>query len=207
MKCEFTLIVKDLKYFLYEDKKHTCVIDGYVTCKALDKSPLMAKGEIDLFVHDSGPDSELGTVIMNYRLDLRTRGNKAFYFVGKKYIQKNSALETGWGDTTTCYLTIYKGRDTTGAVVGTGVVKMSPKDLVRSVSAVSIINSSGVFNRLKWKVEFLKLFLGQIWETYAEVSEGKRYLGIFAFLINPHRLQVVYLKIIFVFKFCYIFII
>ena len=71
---------------------------------------------------------------MIYLMVLNSEEGEQYYFYGIKYIHLDSVGETGLYDTTTLFVTIYKGQDDSGEQVAKGELKMKFTDFAKQLS-------------------------------------------------------------------------
>jgi hypothetical protein len=96
-------------------------------------------------------------------------GGKQYYFAGHKDVREGGEL---WGDTTTLYARLHEGTDRTGKIIGAGVLTLGAKDLVNLLSTVEVQNANSEAERLGVIFRFGRLFLGELWDSYARFIPG-----------------------------------
>ena len=94
---------------------------------------------------------------------------KPYYLAGRKDVREGGEL---WGDTTTLYTRLHEGSDATGKVIGAGVLSLGVSDLAALLSTVEVHNASSEPERLAVILRFGRLFLGQLWDSYARFIPG-----------------------------------
>jgi len=139
--CHFVLSISSSEPTQFLDAPdHPAVIVGTVFAPALSAQALtVTSGTFNLFVADPGnPKSQR----MRYRMQLRSVEGKTYYFDGFKLIRDESGIDV-WSDTTTLYITIYEGKDESGAKVAQGILKIDPKDFAVQVTTTEAFDSEG----------------------------------------------------------------
>jgi predicted acylesterase/phospholipase RssA len=96
-------------------------------------------------------------------------GGKPYYLAGHKDVREGGEL---WGDTTTLYTRLHEGSDATGKVIGAGVLTLGVNDLMDLLSTVEVHNASSEPERLAVVIRFGRLFLGELWDSYARFIPG-----------------------------------
>ena len=97
------------------------------------------------------------------------QGGKPYYLAGRKDVRDGGDL---WRDTTTLYTKLHEGKDSSGKVVGAGVLTLGVDDLAALLSTVEVHNASNDAERLAVKIRFGRLFLGDLWDSYARHIPG-----------------------------------
>lgn len=94
---------------------------------------------------------------------------KPYYLAGRKDVRQGGEL---WTDTTTLYTRLHDGADATGKVIGAGVLTLGVEDLAALLSTVEVHNASSEPERLAVMMRFGRLFLGELWDSYARFIPG-----------------------------------
>ena len=94
---------------------------------------------------------------------------KPYYLAGHKDVRDGGDL---WKDTTTLYTRLHEGSDARGKVVGAGVLTLGVDDLVALLRTVEVHNASSEGERLAVLIRFFRLFLGNLWDSYARHIPG-----------------------------------
>ncbi|XP_072019059.1 uncharacterized protein [Amphiura filiformis] len=159
-----TIETQDVEKMISEDPSHAANIYGSVSIPALSDSHLtVSNGHFTLF---SKSDGKHHTREMTYRMLLTSNEGQTYYFEGVKVVSKDSAFEIGLSDTTTLNVSLYKGEDNKGDVVGTGRLHIRVKDFIKQLSTMVVTNTTSPLQRLKWKTKFGNFFAGCLWEVY-----------------------------------------
>ncbi|MEO6982308.1 MAG: GMC oxidoreductase, partial [Edaphobacter sp.] len=164
---QFTVTVTsdDLNGML-TDSSHQGAIVGTVNAPALSPDPLTAtQGVFNLFVDD--PD-KAGQRLMKYGMLLTARDGQQFYFAGFKVTHSDAGLNV-WADTSTLYITLYRGVDATSPVLGKGILHIEPADFAKQMTTMKVTNASSEADRLKGLAAFGGFFGQTIFQTYGGV--------------------------------------
>ncbi len=164
---EFTLTIisEDLSQML-ANSAHSARAVGTVLAPALSSQPLtVSQGQFNLFVNDP---EHVDTRQMHYTLRLNSAEGKTFAFYGYKVIHNDGVFNI-WNDTTTLYITVYEGQDVTGAVLGKGILKIQPGDILRQLTTIEVTHASGEGARLDGLYRFGQLFAGTLFDIYGAV--------------------------------------
>src|ERR1700743_622822 len=136
---EFTLTVTstDVDKML-RDPEHTASLSGSVTAPVLSATPMrVISGEFHLFVPD---ESEVETHLMRSRMLLDGPENERFFFDGFKVVHDDGVLNI-WHDTTTLYITLFRGEGPDGPVVGKGILHILPKDFAHQLTTIEAVGA------------------------------------------------------------------
>ncbi|NQZ06130.1 MAG: GMC family oxidoreductase N-terminal domain-containing protein [Algicola sp.] len=164
---EFTLsIISDDLDELVASPAHNASIIGTLNAPALSDDPLtVTNGVFNLFVrYPETPD----TKHMNYNMQVTSTSGEAFYFSGYKVV-KDSNITTMWHDTSTLYVTVHKGENAEGQIVGKGVLHIKPTDFLTQMTTMKVLNANSVEEKLKATVRFGKYFAGVLWQNYGGI--------------------------------------
>lgn len=94
---------------------------------------------------------------------------KPYYLAGRKDVREGGEL---WGDTTTLYTRLHEGSDASGKVIGAGVLTLGVNDLASLLGTVEVHNAGSEPERLAVLIRFGRLFLGELWDSYARFLPG-----------------------------------
>ncbi|WP_200977706.1 GMC family oxidoreductase [Echinicola sp. 20G] len=163
---EFTLTIlsEDVSTFV-KDQNHLAGLMGSMIAPAISPKPLTAlNGTFNLFIEDKA-DPERKKMIYNSTL-IDHKGEK-FYFEGYKDVYNDKGFDV-WKDTTTLFITIKKGADSTGEILGKGKLKIHPEDFMKQLTTMKAVNVSGTSESLSSISAFGKFFSGNVFETYVK---------------------------------------
>ena len=94
---------------------------------------------------------------------------KPYYLAGRKDVREGGEL---WPDTTTLYTRLHEGSDATGKVIGAGVLTLGVNELADLLGTVEVHNAGSEPERLAVVIRFGRLFLGELWDSYARFIPG-----------------------------------
>ncbi|GAB3654172.1 hypothetical protein GCM10028791_24670 [Echinicola sediminis] len=161
---EFTLTIvsMDVDTFV-KDKNHLAGLLGTMKAPALSEKPLIAlNGSFNLFINDPS-DKERKKML--YQAVLMDQDGKEYYFEGYKDVHNDKGLDV-WQDTTTLFITLRKGADKNGEILGKGKLKILTDDFVKQLTTMKALNTSGPVEDFKAVASFGKFFSGNVFETY-----------------------------------------
>ncbi|XP_072033112.1 cholesterol oxidase-like isoform X1 [Amphiura filiformis] len=168
---EFTVTIEsqDVRSMI-KDKQHSASIYGMVECAGLSAEPLtVSRGYFELFSKSSDDDHRQ----MIYKMLLSSHEGNQYYFIGKKVVHNDSALEIGLGDTTTLFVTVYHGDNEHGDVKATGKLIIKLGDFMKQLRTLEIFNCTGIIEKFKLKTRFIAWFAGVMWKVYGGVSTNR----------------------------------
>ncbi len=171
-KAEFTVTIEsqDVRSMI-KDKQHSASIYGTVECPGLSSEPLtISRGYFELF--SKSADDEQRQMV--YKMLLSSHEGNQYYFVGKKFVHKDTALEIGLGDTTTLFVTVYEGVNEQGDVKGTGKLFIKLGDFMKQLRTLEIFNCVGMIEKFKLKTRFIAWFAGVMWKVYGGISTNRK---------------------------------
>src|SRR2546423_12270432 len=90
-------------------------------------------GVFNLFSPSDDPDLRL----MVYEWPAIHQG-RHYYFAGRKNV-RHHPLRDAWSDTTTLYVQVHEGTNTSGALVASGILKLSMSDFVRMLTTFKAV--------------------------------------------------------------------
>jgi len=105
---------------------------------------------------------------MVYELAFEHEGED-YYLAGKKEVKDDPGFDL-WSDTTTLFTKLHKGTDTTGPVVGAGVLSLGVTQLAKLVTTLTVTNASSAKETAETLMDFGKFFMGNLWDTYARMA-------------------------------------
>ena len=164
---EFILTIEtdDLEKAI-SDPQHEYHMAGTVRSAALSTGPLtVTEGTFNLFTVDP---EHVDTTNMRYRMKLTDESGKQYYFEGFKVVHDDKAATDSWADTTTLYTTVFD-KDANGAVVGKGILRISPADFMRQLTTVNVMNAGSSRERLEATAKFGRAFAGSLFDIYGGV--------------------------------------
>lgn len=160
------ITIRDMQAFV-DDPEHQGQLHGTVDFTPFGIGIPAKNGAFNLFSPTDTPD----TKYMIYELGFEHEGQD-YYLAGKKKIKDDPGFDL-WSDTTTLYTQLHKGKDSTGEVVGAGVLSLAMSDLVKLVSTMHATNTQSISEKMSVFSRFGRFFLGNLWDSYAHFINNK----------------------------------
>jgi len=135
---------------------------GTVTAPRLSPTPLTVDGGTFLLLVSDDPDPAVRH--MRYRLPLVAASGERYFLDGFKTVAPG-ALDELWGATTTLYVTLH-ATDSSGPVLGRGVLRLTPRDFARQLRTVEVTGPVGTAERLRIESGFARAFAGPLAHDY-----------------------------------------
>lgn len=170
---EFTLTIQsDDLDDLIESPEHRAEMVGSLSCRALSAHPMTVRnGRFQLFVDNLG---DVETKNMIYRMVVDSEEGPHFFVHGFKTIRTASLVEA-WPQTTTLYVTVHRGDDDAGPVVGRGILRIKPKDFARQMTTMRVIGARGHRQRVAALARFGRFFAGVLYDSYGGILSSETY--------------------------------
>jgi predicted acylesterase/phospholipase RssA len=93
---------------------------------------------------------------------------QTYYLSGRKKVRDGGSFLDATRETTTLYTRLHQGSDTTGQVVGAGVLTLGVDDLIAMMETVRILNTANKTDAAAALSRFGRFFLGQLWNSYGK---------------------------------------
>ena len=173
---DFTLTItaNDLNRMIKEPE-HAATIVGTVNAPALSPQPLTASnGVFNLFEQF---EQQVDTRHMKYDMKLTAEDGSAYFFSAFKTVPEDNGVLNIWHDTSTLYVTLYRGPDKSGEVIGSGVMHIHPTDFAKQMTTMKVLNARNERERIEGLARFGKFFAGILWESYGGVFAGDIYFN------------------------------
>jgi cholesterol oxidase len=158
-----TIRIADVERF-EADPNHEGHIEGTVDFPPLGNGIPSTGGRFNLF----STEGEAGRRRMVYELGFSHEGED-YYLAGFKDVHDDPGLDA-WSDTTTLFTRLHRGRDTSGSVVGAGVLSLGVEELARMVGTLKATEADGVGDRARAFAAFGRFFMGELWTSYAALA-------------------------------------
>jgi hypothetical protein len=101
---------------------------------------------------------------MMYQCGFAAKG-RSYRIVGRKIVQHGHAAEV-LHQITTLYTLLHQGDAASGATCGAGTLHLGAKSIVDLTKTLHVTNAQNHFEVLQGLGMYLKLFLGELWQTY-----------------------------------------
>ncbi|MCU1770428.1 GMC oxidoreductase [Pseudomonas sp. 13B_3.2_Bac1] len=173
---DFTLTItaNDLNRMIKEPE-HAATIVGTVNAPALSPQPLTASnGVFNLFEQF---EQQVDTRHMKYDMKLTAEDGNDYFFSAFKTVPEDNGVLNIWHDTSTLYVTLYRGPDKSGEVIGSGVMHIHPTDFAKQMTTMKVLNARNERERIEGLARFGKFFAGILWESYGGVFAGDVYFN------------------------------
>ena len=173
---DFTLTItaSDLNRMIKEPE-HAATIVGTVNAPALSPQPLTASnGVFNLFEQF---EQQVDTRHMKYDMKLTAEDGNDYFFSAFKTVPEDNGVLNIWHDTSTLYVTLYRGSDKSGEVIGSGVMHIHPTDFAKQMTTMKVLNARNERERIEGLARFGKFFAGILWESYGGVFAGDKYFN------------------------------
>lgn len=157
MRCSVT--IDDLDLFVH-DPQHAGKLSGTIDFAPLGTSIPSDQGVFNLF----RPGEARGVKWMVYELGFIAK-TRPYYLAGKKVVLHDHGAEV-LQETTTLYTVLHEGTNSSGPVAGAGVLHLGAKSLADLAKTIEITNAQNSFETMQGLAMYLKLFLGELWQTY-----------------------------------------
>jgi len=147
--------------------QHEATMFGTLQASALSPEPLaVSDGRFNLFViNPEQPDTKL----MLYHMNLQAKNGDKFYFSAFKQISCSANALNIWHETSTLYVTVYKGENKQGPIFGKGILHIAPKDFAIQMTTLQVSNAQNNKQKLMAQAKFGQYFAGTLWQTYGGI--------------------------------------
>lgn len=110
------------------------------------------------------PSGDPSLTYMVYELGFRHAG-KNYYLAGKKHVHVGPVWRL-WRETTTLYCELHAGSDSSGAVVGTGILRLGAWQLFKLLCSLRATDAGGVWKSAAAIWRFFAFFSAGLLRTY-----------------------------------------
>ena len=167
-----TIDIDDVKKFVLEPE-HLALLRGWIDCDALGGRRPVEGGTFNLFVQKAGP----ADLRMYYRVEFTDAAGHPLILEGVKYVRDEPRMGI-WPATTTLFVKITRpGEPEAPGVrdpdapdadaVARGVVRLSPLAFLQQLASMRA-SAPTLSKRIDVMREFGQLFLGKLWDVYAQ---------------------------------------
>lgn len=154
-----TIHIDDMSAFV-TDPQHRADLTGHIDFEPFGTAIPAESGVFGLFT----PSDDPALCYMVYELGFRHRG-EPYYLAGRKHVRIGVVWKL-WRETTTLYTTLHAGNDAQGPVIGAGVLRLGPVDLLRLLGTVHATNAPGAKARVVAVWRFFRFFSSELLRTY-----------------------------------------
>jgi len=164
LNVRLTIKVDDIDRFS-TDPGHAARIEGTVDSPLVGGRTAVERGEFNLFVHDADPSRKE----MRYRMLVRGPGGP-MTIAGLKRVAHDHGTVDVWEDTTTLFVTLYRGDvDSAGEaaaeVIARGIIRIGFLDFLQQLTTFRAEGPT-LAARAAAMARFGALFLGKLWDVY-----------------------------------------
>lgn len=108
---------------------------------------------------------------MSYAMPLATTGGTRYFLAGTKVIRDDRGFDA-WADTTTLFVTLHRGADAGGEVVGRGVLTIAVDDFLRQLRTMKATNAASKAEGLWALARFGRFLAGELFTAFGGVLAG-----------------------------------
>jgi hypothetical protein len=153
--------IDDIDLFVTESE-HPGRLSGSIDFFPMGMGMQAHSGVFNLFYPAEDPAMKL----MVYELGFNFKGQE-YYLAGKKEVRDDPGFDL-WSDTTTLYTQLHEGTDKSGPVIGSGILTLGVKDLLKLVSTIKVTHTDSATEKVKAVAKFGQFFMGELWDTYGK---------------------------------------
>lgn len=154
-----TITIADVAAFT-RDGSHTTQLGGVARFAPLGQPLRSEHGVMRLFAPNDAGTSR----VMYYGLPVTHRGRPR-YLIGMKHVDGRSLFGM-WRETTTLYTRLHDGADESAPVIGAGILRLGPFDLLRTLPTMRPTPPAGTMRGAATLARFGEFFVGQLWDSY-----------------------------------------
>lgn len=174
LSVRLTIDIQELDTFIVRPE-HQAAVTGEVRCEALGGRMPVEWGTFNLFVEEPDPEHpepDPEHLQMLYRLWFTDRAGHRLTLTGNKYIYDDDPHTGIWAATTTLHVRILRGHvkpadDADTEVVASGVIRIHLPDFLKQLASFRI-QADTTRNKVAGAGRFGALFLGKLWDVYAQ---------------------------------------
>ncbi|WP_143002940.1 hypothetical protein [Nitrosospira sp. Nsp1] len=154
-----TIHIEDIKTFT-ADSQYRAGLTGHIDFPPFGPGIPAESGVFSLFM----PSGEPALTYMVYELGFQHDG-KSYYLAGKKQVRLGGFWKL-WGETTTLYCTLHEGIDSTGPVVGAGILRLGVIELIKILTTAHATNAATKRESAEALWQFFKFFVVKLMHIY-----------------------------------------
>ena len=96
---------------------------------------------------------------------LNSYDGSQYFFSGYKKVENDKGFDV-WSDTSVLYITVYDGDSAQAPLLGKGILKIEPSDLMIQMTTMKALNTTSMLASLNALKLFSTVFSQNIIETY-----------------------------------------
>lgn len=154
-----TIHIDDIAAFV-ADPAHRAGLTGHIDFQPWGHAMPSQSGTFGLF----SPSGDPALTYMVYELGFRHAGQD-YYLAGKKHVRLGGPWRL-WRETTTLYTHLHEGTDSSGRIVGAGVLSLGVPDLLRLLRTVHASNAPTPKSAAGAVWRFFRFFTSELIRTY-----------------------------------------
>ncbi len=157
---KLTMYIDSIKTFINK-QDHEARAIGSITWNSSTYS--VKEGRFNLFILDSKDQKRK----MLYSLPFEKDGD-SYLLEGFKVISDDPGIDVLeiWKDTTSLFVTIYKGKTNGDSVIGQGILYIKLKDFLKLAATFRVRHAQNPGESYYGMELFAKFFFGELWDTY-----------------------------------------
>lgn len=160
------ITIDDVDRFV-ADPDHAALLQATLDFAPLGKGIPCAPGRFELFRQSDDPTVKLMIYAAGFAV-----GGASYYLEGRKFIHDGVPLHVLLDETTTLYTKIFAGVDTSGPVVGAGILTIGVRGVLELVASMRPVGAQSPAQGLHALGEFGRFFFGELWESYRSYLFG-----------------------------------
>lgn len=168
-----TIYIKSLSEFT-TNTQHVASMIGTVKINELSSANLtVTQAKVYLLTI---VDSNRSKKRMTYAINVQSTDNKFYHYRGHKFIEDDKGFDM-WRDTTTLLVNVYEEEHSLGMdyippkdkVIGCAVVYIGLTDFITQLTTMTVTNTTGPVESLKYLAKFGKYFAGSLFDVYGKI--------------------------------------
>ncbi len=153
------IAIEDVAAFV-ADPLHRGGLTGHLDFRPFGQSIPCESGVFGLF----SPSGDPALTYMVYELGFRHQG-RSYYLAGKKHVRIGAPWKL-WAETTTLYSVLHEGTDSSGPIVGAGVLRLGLPDLIKLLGTAHATHAPTAGRAVAAMSAFFKFFAAELVRTY-----------------------------------------
>jgi predicted patatin/cPLA2 family phospholipase len=141
-----------------DDPGHEASLTGRVEFSPIGVDLLSTDGSFNLVAAAGGSRRAA------YELAFRANG-RDLCLAGRKELHDDPGFDA-WSDLTTVFATLHEGLDTSGPVIGAGILRQEKRSIVKTLAALHPTNIDSLVGRAAAIERFVRFFGGELWDAY-----------------------------------------
>ncbi len=152
--------IRDLDRFL-TDALHTAEAAAHLDYAPFGNALPASTGHFNVF----SPAGQPGVKRVLYEFGFEHQG-RPLHLAGEKEIHDGAGLNL-WKQASTVYARLHEGEDTSGPVIGAGMLQWKMSEAPKLVASIHATDTPNVTESGKLVARFGRYFLGELWDSFA----------------------------------------